>query len=86
VYATLRRLGEAIRTLRTEHGVSQEELGLRTGVHRNYIGGLERGERQPTVVTVAKLAAALGVQPSELLERAERHPPGVQTFRRRGRP
>jgi len=65
-------LGKAIRELRTEHGWSQEELSLRTGVHRNYIGGIERAERQPTVETVAVLAKALGVKTSELIARAER--------------
>jgi transcriptional regulator with XRE-family HTH domain len=66
-------LGDAIRTLRFERGeISQERLGLDSGVHRNYIGGIERGERQPTVQTIAKLALALGVAPSQLLARAER--------------
>jgi transcriptional regulator with XRE-family HTH domain len=65
-------LGKAIRELRTERGWSQEELSLRTGVHRNYIGGIERAERQPTVETVAVLAKALGVKTSELIARAER--------------
>jgi transcriptional regulator with XRE-family HTH domain len=64
-------LGKAIRELRTERGWSQEELSLRTGVHRNYIGGIERAERKPTVETVAVLAEALGVRTSELIARAE---------------
>jgi transcriptional regulator with XRE-family HTH domain len=66
-------LGEAIRNLRDELGVSQERLGLESGVHRNYIGGIERAERQPSVTTLARLAQALGVKPSDLLARAERH-------------
>lgn len=65
-------LGKAIRELRAERGWSQEELSLRTGVHRNYIGGIERAERKPTVETVAVLANALGVKASELIARAER--------------
>jgi transcriptional regulator with XRE-family HTH domain len=65
-------LGEAIRELRTERELSQEELGLRSGVHRNYIGGVERAERQPSALTVARLADALGVKPSEVFKRAER--------------
>jgi len=64
-------LGEALRRLRAERRVSQEELSLRTGVHRNYIGGIERAERNPTVVTVATLASALGLEISELLRLAE---------------
>lgn len=45
-------------------------MGLRTGIHRNYVGGIERGERNPTVLKIGELAAALGVAPSELLARA----------------
>ena len=65
-------LGQAIRDLRSERGWSQEELSLRSGVHRNYIGGLERAERRPSVETVGKLAAALEVKTSEVFKRAER--------------
>ncbi len=64
-------LGEAIRNLRDKLGVSQERLGLESGVHRNYIGGIERAERRPTIATVAKLATTLGTRPSDLLAKAE---------------
>ena len=64
-------LGHVIREARGDSRISQEELGLRTGVHRNYIGGIERGERNPSVTTVATLAEALGVRMSELFARAE---------------
>jgi transcriptional regulator with XRE-family HTH domain len=64
-------LGRAIREARAEIRISQEELGLRTGVHRNYIGGIERGERNPSVKTIARLADALEVAPSELFREAE---------------
>jgi len=65
-------LGEALRALREERGYpSQESLQLDTGVHRNYIGGIERAERKPSVETIAKLAAALDVAPSQLFARAE---------------
>jgi transcriptional regulator with XRE-family HTH domain len=66
-------LGEAIRELRTTSRHSQESLSLETGVHRNYIGGIERGERRPTLATVATLAGALGVRASELVALAEHH-------------
>lgn len=66
-------LGEAIRGLRAElGGISQERLALDSGVHRNYIGGIERGERKPSVQTLATLALTLGIAPSQLLARAER--------------
>jgi transcriptional regulator with XRE-family HTH domain len=65
-------LGAVLREARAESRVSQEELGLRTGVHRNYIGGIERGERNPSVTTIATLADALDLRLSELFERAGR--------------
>ena len=65
-------LGHVIRDLRTSAGLSQEELSLKSGVHRNYIGGVERAERRPTVMTVSRLADALGVRASDVLAAAER--------------
>ena len=64
-------LGQAIREQRTARSLSQEELSLLTGVHRNYIGGVERGERNPTLQTISILATALGIRTSELIARAE---------------
>jgi transcriptional regulator with XRE-family HTH domain len=68
----LLRLGATLRRVRIEQDISQEELSLRTGVHRNYIGGIERAERNPSVVTVLTLANALGIAASELFRQAER--------------
>jgi len=65
-------LGEALCALRKERNLSQEQLSLETGVHRNYIGGIERGERNPTVVVIATLAAGMGTSLSDLFRRAER--------------
>jgi transcriptional regulator with XRE-family HTH domain len=64
-------LGSTLAEIRRERGLTQEALSLSTGVHRNYIGGVERGERSPTVATVAMLADALGVSMGELFTRAE---------------
>jgi transcriptional regulator with XRE-family HTH domain len=64
--------GRVIRELRTEQGLSQEELGNRTGLHRNHVGQVERGELAPTLKSVEVLADALGVAPSELIARSER--------------
>lgn len=64
--AILRRFGATVRELRTERGLSQWELAEKAGVDRNYVGMIERGERNPAVVNVVKLAAALGVSPAEL--------------------
>ena len=51
--------GFRVRALREQAGWSQEELALRADVHRTYIGGIERGERNPTLTTMARLAMAL---------------------------
>jgi transcriptional regulator with XRE-family HTH domain len=70
VHEELLPLGREVRRLRRELGLSQEELAERSGLHPNYIGGIERGERNFGVRTFFKLANALGVHPSELfLER-----------------
>lgn len=65
-------LGQAIREVRTERGISQEGLADQAGMHRTYVGGIERGERNPSYRNIVKLARALEVRPSELLARAER--------------
>jgi transcriptional regulator with XRE-family HTH domain len=64
-----------VRQLRDERGLSQERLGEKSGLHRNYVGGVERGELNPTLSNVAKLAKGLGLQSSELLILTERLQP-----------
>ena len=63
-------LGAAIRSERSELGISQDELARRSGLHRTYISDLERGTRNPSVESVEKLAAALQISMSALFERA----------------
>ncbi|WP_169164863.1 helix-turn-helix domain-containing protein [Cellulomonas taurus] len=62
-----RRVGQELRRFREEQGLSQEALADRLGVHRTYIGGVERGERNLTLQSVEQLADDLQVTPGELL-------------------
>lgn len=52
--------------MRQARGLSQEELAFRVGVHRTYLGGIERGERNPALKNIAAIAKALGVDLPEL--------------------
>jgi transcriptional regulator with XRE-family HTH domain len=62
----LRLFGERLRELRTERGLTQEQLAEAAGVDRNYIGQIERGERNVALVNIVTIAAALKVQPADL--------------------
>jgi transcriptional regulator with XRE-family HTH domain len=59
--------GANIRAYRTQRGVSQEELADTLGVHRTYMGGVERGERNLTLRSLERLAQRMGVDPVDLL-------------------
>jgi transcriptional regulator with XRE-family HTH domain len=61
------RLGLEIRRRREALDISQEELGFRAGLHRNYIGYVERAECNATMKRVIKIARGLGLRPAELL-------------------
>ena len=67
----LEAVGWAVRKKRRRLSLSQEELAAQTGLHRNYIGGLERGEQNIGFVNLVRLAAALEVKPSELVQQIE---------------
>jgi len=60
------QFGERVRELRLAKELSQEELAFRSGVHRTYLGGIERGKRNPSLKNVAAVAKALGITLSQL--------------------
>ena len=62
------RLGRNLRRLRVQRRMSQEAFAELLDVHRTYIGGLERGERNPSLRVVERLAEELDVEPLELLQ------------------
>ena len=61
-----KQFGERIRELRLARGLSQEELAFKSGMHRTYLGSIERGERNPSLKNIAAIAEALGVSLSQL--------------------
>lgn len=61
-----KQFGEKLRQLRLARGLSQEELAFGSGVHRTYLGGIERGKRNPSLKNLAAIAKALGVPLSQL--------------------
>jgi transcriptional regulator with XRE-family HTH domain len=62
------QFGERVRELRLAKSISQEELAFKAGMHRTYLGGIERGERNPALRNIATIAKALGVNLSELFK------------------
>ncbi len=65
--ADLRALADEIRRHRDRLGISQEELADRAGLHRNYIGFVERTENDPSMTKLFKIARGLGLTPQQLL-------------------
>jgi transcriptional regulator with XRE-family HTH domain len=60
-------LGKAVRKKRHSLGLSQEGLAERAELHWTYVGGIERGERNVSLLNLVKIARALGLTPSRLL-------------------
>lgn len=67
---SLKALGEALRAVRKERGLSQEELAVDASVERSYLGAIERAEVNVTVEVVTRICRALKVKPSELFANA----------------
>ena len=65
----LKRFSDKVRRLRKSKGWTQEELAVRTGLHRTYIGSIERRERNVSLINVEKIADALGVPVETLVKK-----------------
>lgn len=63
-----KKFGSKVKTLREDRRLSQEKLALKTGLHRTYIGSVERGERNISLINIEKIAAALNVSIAFLVE------------------
>ena len=61
-------LGENVRQLRKAKGLSQEALADMSGLHRTYIGGIERGERNVSIANIIRIAQALNVEVSQIVK------------------
>lgn len=70
----IKRLGNRIRFLRKVKGLSQEQLGELSGLHTNYIGQVERGEKNVTVESLEKIAKGLDVTLEDLFQHIDPSP------------
>lgn len=61
-----KKFGQKVREERTKLGISQEDLGFKTGLDRTYISGIERGLRNPSLKNIVKIADALKTSPGSL--------------------
>ncbi len=66
-----RLFGRILQELRTKRGLSQEKLGFEADYHRTYISQLERGQKNPSLKAIFRLAEALAITPSEMIRRIE---------------
>ena len=65
---SLLQLGSNIRQIRERVGLSQEQLALQAGLDRTYVSGIERGKRNPSVLSLKKLSDAMGANLQDLFE------------------
>jgi transcriptional regulator with XRE-family HTH domain len=67
VKSVLVRFGEIVRETRLRKGISQERLAELANLHRTYVSGVERGERNISLVNIERIAHALGVEMAEIM-------------------
>lgn len=75
-------LGKRIRQLRQQTGLSQEKMAAQAGLDRTYYAGIERGERNPSVKQLAKIARALGVPLTALFSESDASSDGGPGYER----
>lgn len=67
-----KKFGQNLKKLRTAKNLSQEELAFQVGLHRTYIGSVERGERNISLINIVKIAKTLQIPISQLFEELEK--------------
>ena len=82
--ADLKQFGQRVRELRLGAGMSQEELADRAGLHRTYIGGIERGERNIGLLNVFRLATTFGIPVADLFPSKPHSATAAQSPTRKG--
>ena len=81
----LKRLGKTIRFYRHKKKLTQSQLAYYAGLHRAYVGHVERGEKNISIVNLVRIADAMGVPPSELVSGIEKADKRLYFFSRRKR-
>lgn len=66
--SVLERFGEHLKELRKKENLTQQEFAVKSGLHRNYIGMIERGERNPSLKNLELIAMTLNISLSELMD------------------
>lgn len=73
-------IGERVRTLRKEHHLTQEQLAFATGITTAYLGQIERNEKNPTILVVAKMCDALGIRLSDFFSEGPFSEPDIDVI------
>jgi transcriptional regulator with XRE-family HTH domain len=63
--------GQVVKDARLSQNMSQEDLGFKSGLNRNYVADIEKGRRKPSIITIFSLAKGLGLSPSVLISRTD---------------